>query len=65
MAQRLEGWASCAIVEPRHLVADLRRAAFDAIVAITKLGDTILLVEQNAFMALEIARTACVLQIVV
>ncbi|NJO33412.1 MAG: ABC transporter ATP-binding protein [Rhodospirillales bacterium] len=35
---------------------------FDTIVAINKLGVTILLVEQNAFMALEIARKAYVLQ---
>jgi branched-chain amino acid transport system ATP-binding protein len=35
---------------------------FETIVAINKLGVTILLVEQNAFMALEIARTAYVLQ---
>jgi branched-chain amino acid transport system ATP-binding protein len=35
---------------------------FDTIVAINKLGVTILLVEQNAFMALEIAQMAYVLQ---
>jgi branched-chain amino acid transport system ATP-binding protein len=35
---------------------------FDTIVAINKLGVTVLLVEQNAFMALEIAQTAYVLQ---
>jgi branched-chain amino acid transport system ATP-binding protein len=35
---------------------------FDTIVAINKLGVTILLVEQNAFMALEIAHRAYVLQ---
>ena len=35
---------------------------FETIVAINKLGVTVLLVEQNAFMALEIAQTAYVLQ---
>ena len=35
---------------------------FDTIVAINKLGVTVLLVEQNAFMALEIAQMAYVLQ---
>jgi branched-chain amino acid transport system ATP-binding protein len=35
---------------------------FDTIVAINRLGVTILLVEQNAFMALEIAQSAYVLQ---
>ena len=35
---------------------------FETIVAINRLGVTILLVEQNAFMALEIAQTAYVLQ---
>ncbi len=35
---------------------------FDTIVAINRLGVTVLLVEQNAFMALEIAQTAYVLQ---
>jgi branched-chain amino acid transport system ATP-binding protein len=35
---------------------------FDTVVAINRLGVTVLLVEQNAFMALEIARTAYVLQ---
>lgn len=35
---------------------------FDTIVTINKLGVTILLVEQNAFMALEIAQSAYVLQ---
>ena len=35
---------------------------FETVVAINKLGITILLVEQNAFMALEIAQTAYVLQ---
>jgi branched-chain amino acid transport system ATP-binding protein len=35
---------------------------FETILAINKLGVTVLLVEQNAFMALEIAQTAYVLQ---
>ncbi len=35
---------------------------FDTITAINRLGVTVLLVEQNAFMALEIAQTAYVLQ---
>jgi branched-chain amino acid transport system ATP-binding protein len=35
---------------------------FETIMAINKLGVTVLLVEQNAFMALEIAQTAYVLQ---
>ena len=35
---------------------------FETIVAINRLGVTVLLVEQNAFMALEIAQTAYVLQ---
>ena len=35
---------------------------FETIVAINKLGVTVLLVEQNAFMALEISQTAYVLQ---
>ena len=35
---------------------------FETIVAINQLGVTVLLVEQNAFMALEIAQTAYVLQ---
>ena len=35
---------------------------FETILAINRLGVTVLLVEQNAFMALEIARTAYVLQ---